>query len=371
MLREFGESALAATRRVRLRPAPEDLVLERTLHLPRAEDLFHLAHDQFEHADLALEDLEHVGLERAAAHQVHDAHRVRLPQSVDAADALLEPHGVPGQVVVHDDARELQVAALAAGLGRDQHLFVMTEVVERLLLLTPAHLTVEQRHAEAGLTERGCDGFLSGAELREDDRLLALQFLDRADERAQFAGVARERASALGELLHTLGVQPVGILGQLLERAHRRTPRRAHLLLQHHEREVVRTPGPAVVAVHRVGDEIADLPVQQALGRRLRHPHGLDFARRERERRVGATGADHDALQEASEARCIARSALVVPGQEVAAELRERPHGARPHERDQVVELTQVVLHRRRREQQQIARIEFVQELPPEREVIA
>src|SRR5262249_29407211 len=64
VLRQLGEAPLAHARRAGLGPAPEHLVLERALHLPGAEDLLHLAHDQLEHADLAVEDLEHVRLDR-------------------------------------------------------------------------------------------------------------------------------------------------------------------------------------------------------------------------------------------------------------------------------------------------------------------
>ena len=130
MLRELGEPLLAAARRLTLGPAPEHLVLERALRLPGAEDLLHLADDQLEHLDLALEDLEHVGLERAATRQIDDAHGMLLPQSMHATDALLDPLGIPGQVIVHDERAELEVEPFGAGLGGDQQRPALPEVLD-------------------------------------------------------------------------------------------------------------------------------------------------------------------------------------------------------------------------------------------------
>src|SRR5258706_5142631 len=179
VLGQLGEAPFAHARRAGLRPAAEHLVLERALHLPCAEDLLHFPHHQLEHADLAIQDLEHVCLERAARDQVHHAHGVLLAQPVDAADPLLEPHGIPGQVIVDDDARELEIPALPSRLGADQHLLVVAEVLERLLFLAPAHLAVELRRGHLLGPERAHDGVLRGPELREHDRLLALERCDR------------------------------------------------------------------------------------------------------------------------------------------------------------------------------------------------
>jgi len=41
---------------------------------------------------------------------------------MDAADALLKIHGVPGQVVVEEDAGKLEIDAFPTGSGADQHL---------------------------------------------------------------------------------------------------------------------------------------------------------------------------------------------------------------------------------------------------------
>src|SRR5205807_1339351 len=48
--------------------------------------------------------------------------------TVDAAHALLQPHRVPGDVVVDHQPAELQVDALTGGLGRHHHLTVLAEL---------------------------------------------------------------------------------------------------------------------------------------------------------------------------------------------------------------------------------------------------
>jgi hypothetical protein len=55
--------------------------------------------------------------------QVDDADLgVLLAQAVDAPDALLHPHGVPGHVVVHEGPAKLEVQALGRGIGADHDL---------------------------------------------------------------------------------------------------------------------------------------------------------------------------------------------------------------------------------------------------------
>src|SRR5439155_25781145 len=113
-----------------------------------------------------------------------------LPQPVDAADALLEAHRVPGQVEVDDDAAELEVPSLPARLGADQDRGPGAEAVEGLLLLAPAQLAVEHRGFDAHLAQRRDDRVLGRTELGEDDALLAAQGGDALDQRAHLARLA-------------------------------------------------------------------------------------------------------------------------------------------------------------------------------------
>ena len=52
--------------------------------------------------------------------EVDDLDRDAAADAIQAADALLDRRGLPGQVVEHQAVAELEVAALAAGFGRDE-----------------------------------------------------------------------------------------------------------------------------------------------------------------------------------------------------------------------------------------------------------
>ena len=47
---------------------------------------------------------------------------MRLPEAVEATDALLNPHRVPRQVVVDERTAVLEVKAFAADLADEEHL---------------------------------------------------------------------------------------------------------------------------------------------------------------------------------------------------------------------------------------------------------
>ena len=71
------------------------------------------------------ENVQDAFLDRVLAEQVVDPHGRFWPIRSSAADALLDPHRVPRQVVVDHEVAELEVAALAAGLGGDQDLIAV------------------------------------------------------------------------------------------------------------------------------------------------------------------------------------------------------------------------------------------------------
>jgi hypothetical protein len=65
------------------------------------------AHHLPEQADALAQGTVDVGLDRVRVVQVDDPdHRMPLPEPVDAPDALLDPHRVPGHVVVDERAAE-------------------------------------------------------------------------------------------------------------------------------------------------------------------------------------------------------------------------------------------------------------------------
>ena len=57
-----------------------------------------------------------------------------LADAVDPAEALLDLHRVPGEIEVHHDVAELQVAPLAGCFRAEQHGGVTAEVGDGLLL---------------------------------------------------------------------------------------------------------------------------------------------------------------------------------------------------------------------------------------------
>src|SRR5207244_6400331 len=79
---------------------------------------------------------EDVRLDGSRGGEVHDVDLARLPDAVQAPDALLDHHRVPGQVEVHEHVAELEVAAFAAGSSGDQDArLVLLERADALVTL--------------------------------------------------------------------------------------------------------------------------------------------------------------------------------------------------------------------------------------------
>ena len=62
--------------------------------------------------------------------EVHHHDIVLLPVPVTAADALLDPLGVPWEVIVHDKRAELQIDALGSGFRGNHDLSLLFEIVD-------------------------------------------------------------------------------------------------------------------------------------------------------------------------------------------------------------------------------------------------
>ena len=85
-----------------------------------------------EQVKLFLQQLQHMLVCLVAMLQKVDQHHVKaLAAAVPAADALLNPLWVAGQVVVDDERAKLQVHALRGSLGGDQDVGVREELVDR------------------------------------------------------------------------------------------------------------------------------------------------------------------------------------------------------------------------------------------------
>jgi hypothetical protein len=91
--------------------------LERDLH-PRQLGLE--AGERLAEEAQRLEEGHHVAADPLGGHEVHDVDRKAPPDPVEAADALLRDERAPGQVEEDEPPTELEVAALAPALGRDE-----------------------------------------------------------------------------------------------------------------------------------------------------------------------------------------------------------------------------------------------------------
>ena len=101
------------------------------------QELFHLigGHDFAHHVKYGLamqgvpdfiesihQPLQHPALHRVPGKEVEDQAIMLLPIAVDAAHALFQAVGVPGNVVVKEDITAVQVDAFPGGLGGGQYL---------------------------------------------------------------------------------------------------------------------------------------------------------------------------------------------------------------------------------------------------------
>src|ERR1035438_1447904 len=120
-LSEFIEDLLHAAGLPRGEPQVHHQLGEIARIVEAAQDGVHLAHDEFEHIDLVVQHAQQVFLDCARLAEIEDEHVVFLADAMDAADALLQPHGVPRQVEVDHSVGELEVAALAARAGGKEH----------------------------------------------------------------------------------------------------------------------------------------------------------------------------------------------------------------------------------------------------------
>ena len=66
----------------------------------------------------------HIAFPRVGGDQIPQMAHLRLADSVDASEALFQPVGIPGQVVIDHQVRALQVDSLSGCVRREQHLHV-------------------------------------------------------------------------------------------------------------------------------------------------------------------------------------------------------------------------------------------------------
>src|SRR5262249_32755499 len=146
---------------------------ERTLVLEVAEDEVELADDELEEVHATVEHVEDPLLGRPAGAEVDDLDRMLLADPVDPPDALFEEHRIPGKVEVDEPVAELEVLALAADLGADEHARVaLVELLDDGGALGRREPTGEGERPDPTPFEVGRDRLVRGAEAREDEELV-------------------------------------------------------------------------------------------------------------------------------------------------------------------------------------------------------
>ena len=200
--RRTSEDAQAFSRRGRLgayalgqlvRPSFGRFRLQHRVHIQlvkiepalfRIQDIRQLVHAELRQdaSELVLQDLAHAQLNGVLQREVQGAHDMVLPDPVHPADALLELHWIPGQVVIDDHVAELEIESLPAGIGRDQHLGLGRERPLHLAALVHIERAVELRDREAPVGKEFGQHGLGRDELGEDQDLefvIVLLLLER------------------------------------------------------------------------------------------------------------------------------------------------------------------------------------------------
>src|SRR5690554_3393142 len=109
-------------------------------------------------------------LDGLVAAQVEDSHIMHLAGTVQPANALLDAHGIPGQVIVDELVAELEIAPLCSALGADHDphpliasiavacFLIATEGRYRSFLLANVEAAVEANRADAPFAQLLDDG---------------------------------------------------------------------------------------------------------------------------------------------------------------------------------------------------------------------
>ena len=154
--------------------------------------------------DLLQQPREDLALAGVVGDEVPQAADLLLADAVDAAEALLDPVRVPREVVVDHQVRDLEVQALAGGVGREQDLAVgvARELLGDLAALGAAHAAVDRLDG-LGPAEQRADPahevVQRVAVLGEDDELAPpVRSVARDGERVVLEDRAQLRPLAVG-----------------------------------------------------------------------------------------------------------------------------------------------------------------------------
>jgi hypothetical protein len=342
----------------RIEPCVQHEVGEIALLVQAAEDGADLAHHQLEHGNFFVEQEEHLLLQRAACHQIEDEHFAALSDAVNAADALLDRHGIPRHIEIDQRVAELDVAALAPGLRAQQHRHALAELDNGAILLRPAQAAVEAREIKSILRQKLGQASKRRARMHEDELLLR-RVAPQEIEECCFLGPGADERPALGQC------RPGRVVG-MARREPRQGTRRGMRRGSGGGQEVLQRE--AVAGRSALGREPAhrarEVGIGRGLVRRAVHLERERVAARQLEGDDRARVADHRAAHQLAQAPGVGRPARMAGRHIGRAKLLLRLEDARLEQGEQIVELDQVILHGRRREQQQEALVERIDELP-------
>ena len=117
--------------------------------------------------------LEELSLDGVGCAEVEDDAAVLLADAVDASHPLLEPDGVPGQVVVDHQVAELQVDPFPCRLRRDADLSLLVKKLLDALALDRWQAAVDRACGVAPVAEVAFEVVERVAVLGEDQELAA------------------------------------------------------------------------------------------------------------------------------------------------------------------------------------------------------
>src|SRR6266566_3084413 len=106
-----GVERLVAAGFGRAQPGIEHEVGEIAILVEAAQDGPHLADHELEHGDLLIQKSKNVLLQRVAGDEVEHEYFALLANAIDASDALLDGHRIPGHVEIDEGVAKLDVAA--------------------------------------------------------------------------------------------------------------------------------------------------------------------------------------------------------------------------------------------------------------------
>jgi hypothetical protein len=126
-------------------------VFKLSLAFRLAEDKVHLTDDEFEHVDSPVQHIQDVVLCRVGGAQIVHVYRAGLTDAVDAADALFDLHGIPGQIKVDHGRTKLEVSSLSSDLGAKHDIVPVLKIAHGTVLFCRTHIALELGETDPGL----------------------------------------------------------------------------------------------------------------------------------------------------------------------------------------------------------------------------